>query len=146
MSFTSETKNVFVDACKTSFTLFKIIIPVSIIVKILSELGLIDVIGESLSPVMGLVGLPGDFGIVWATTMITNIYGGMIAFFNLSLSNILFCCTSNSPCNYDAYRSYPTCRGTYSSKSRGSCMVYNFTSSWLRIYNWYYPKFYFYKI
>ena len=88
MSFTSETKKVLLDACKTSFTLFKIIIPVSIIVKILSALGLINVIGEGLSPVMGLVGLPGDFGFVWATTMITNIYGGMIAFFNLSLSNI----------------------------------------------------------
>jgi spore maturation protein SpmB len=36
---------------------------------------------------MGLIGLPGDFSIVWATTMITNIYGGMIAFFHLSLSN-----------------------------------------------------------
>jgi hypothetical protein len=87
MSFKPEAKNVFVDACKTSFTLFKIIIPVSIIVKILSELGIVKLIGESLSPVMGLVGLPGDFGIVWATTMITNIYGGMIVFFNLSLVN-----------------------------------------------------------
>ncbi len=87
MSFKSDAKNVFVDACKTSFTLFKIIIPVSIIVKILSELGLVDIIGKNLSPVMGLVGLPGDFGIVWATTMITNIYGGMIAFFQLSLTN-----------------------------------------------------------
>ena len=88
MSLSSEIKNVFVNACKTSFTLFKIIIPVSIIVKILSELGLIEVLGNGLSPVMGLVGLPGDFGIVWATTMLTNIYGGMIAFFHLSLTNI----------------------------------------------------------
>jgi hypothetical protein len=87
MSFSSEAKNVFVDACKTSFILFKIIIPVSIIVSILSYLGLIRLIGENLSPVMGIVGLPGDFGIVWATTMITNIYGGMIVFFNLSLTN-----------------------------------------------------------
>jgi len=87
MSLYSETKNVFIDACKTSFTLFKIIIPVSIIVKIFSELGFIKVIGNSLSPIMGLIGLPGDFGIVWATTMITNIYGGMIAFFHLSLTN-----------------------------------------------------------
>jgi len=87
MSLSSETKKVLFDACKTSFTLFKIIIPVSIIVKIFSELGLIKIIGDGLSPVMGIVGLPGDFGIVWATTMITNIYGGMIAFFHLSLSN-----------------------------------------------------------
>ena len=87
MSFKSETKNVFFDACKTSFTLFKIIIPVSIIVKILSELGLIEILGKNLSPVMGIVGLPGEFGIVWTTAMITNLYGGMIAFFHLSLEN-----------------------------------------------------------
>ena len=87
MSLYSEIKNFFVDACKTSFTLFKIIIPVSIIVKILSELGLIKVIGHNFSPIMELTGLPGDFGIVWATTIITNIYGGMVAFFHLSLTN-----------------------------------------------------------
>ena len=87
MSLSYEIKNLFIDVCKTSFPLFKIIIPVSIIVKILSELGLIEVIGDNLSPIMGLIGLPGDFGIVWATTMITNIYGGMIAFFHLSLTN-----------------------------------------------------------
>lgn len=83
----SEAKKVLLDTFKTTYTLLKIIIPVSIIVKILSELGLIELIGKGLSPVMGLAGLPGDFGIVWATTMITNIYGGMIAFFNLTLSN-----------------------------------------------------------
>ncbi len=87
MSFISEIKKVLKDSYKTSLTLFKIIIPVSLIVKILSELSLIEVIGKCISPVMGLVGLPGDFGLVWATTMITNIYGGMIVFFNLTLIN-----------------------------------------------------------
>jgi spore maturation protein SpmB len=36
---------------------------------------------------MGLVGLPGEFGFVWATTMIANIYGGLLVFFQLSLTN-----------------------------------------------------------
>lgn len=87
MGFISEIKKVLSDSYKTSLTLFKIIIPISIIVKILSELGLIEVIGKGISPLMGLVGLPGDFSLVWATTMITNIYGGMIVFFNLTLIN-----------------------------------------------------------
>jgi hypothetical protein len=73
MTFVSEAKKVLLDTFKTTFTLLKIVIPVSIIVKILSELGLIELIGKGLSPVMGLAGLPGDFGIVWATTMITNM-------------------------------------------------------------------------
>lgn len=87
MSFSSECKKVFHDACKTSFTLFKIMIPVSIIVKLLSIYGIVEILAGYLSPLMGIVGLPGDFGLVWGTAMITNIYGGMIVFFNLSLAN-----------------------------------------------------------
>jgi hypothetical protein len=88
MSLTSETKDVFLDAGKTSLILFKIMIPISVIVKILTEYGIIEIIGDSLTPVMNTVGLPGEFGLVWATAMITNLYGGMIVFFNLSLTNI----------------------------------------------------------
>jgi len=87
MSFKSESKKVFSDAYKTSFTLFKIMIPVSIIVKILSIYGIVEILAGYLNPVMGFVGLPGDFGLVWGTAMITNIYGGLIVFFNLSISN-----------------------------------------------------------
>ena len=38
---------------------------------------------------MRVVGLPGDFGLVWATAMITNIYGGLVVFFSLSVKNSL---------------------------------------------------------
>lgn len=68
---------------ETVFTLLKIMVPVSIITKIIEITGLIDIIGEFLNPVMELVGLPGEFGLVWASTMITNIYGGIIVFFSL---------------------------------------------------------------
>jgi len=87
MSYGSESKKVFSDACKTSFTLFKIMIPVSIIIKILSIYGLVEILAGYLSSVMSIVGLPGDFGLVWGTAMITNIYGGLVVFLNLSLSN-----------------------------------------------------------
>lgn len=88
MSYGSEFKDVLKESIKTTFWLLKIMIPVSIIVKILVELGLIEVIGNYLSPVMGVVGLPGEFGLVWATAMLTNIYGGLVVFFNLSLLHI----------------------------------------------------------
>jgi len=87
MSLGSEGKKVFSDAIKTSITLFKIMIPVSIIVKILSIYGIVEILSDYLSPIMGIIGLPGDFGLVWGTAMITNLYGGMIVFFNISLSN-----------------------------------------------------------
>jgi len=88
MSWTSEIKNVLKEAGSTTLILLKILIPVSIIVKILAEFGLIEVIGEYLSPVMSFVGLPGEFGLVWATAMFTNIYAGIVVFVNLSITNV----------------------------------------------------------
>ena len=82
-----ELKNIVKESSLTTFELLKIMIPISIIVKILSELGLIKIIGNALAPVMNLIGLPGDFGLVWATAMATNIYGGLIVFFSLSTDN-----------------------------------------------------------
>ncbi len=58
-------------------------IPVSIAVKILKELGLVSIAGDLLAPLMKLVGLPGDYGLVWATSIITNMYGGLIVFFSI---------------------------------------------------------------
>lgn len=78
-----EVKALFKEAAITTFTLLKIMIPISIIVKIMKETGIIDAIGVGLAPVMHLVGLPGDYGLVWATAMITNIYGGLVVFFTL---------------------------------------------------------------
>jgi hypothetical protein len=72
------------DVLRTSGVLFKIMIPVSIVVKILQELGAITFIGDMLYPVMKYVGLPGEFGLVWATGMITNLFGGIIAFISIS--------------------------------------------------------------
>jgi len=78
---------VFREALHTTFELLKIMIPISIIVKILSEFGVIDILGDILSPTMNVIGLPGSFGLVWATAMITNIYGGLLVFFALSINN-----------------------------------------------------------
>ena len=87
MKVLSELKEGFKDAGSVTLTLLKIMIPISIIVKILAHYGLIEIIGNYLSPVMNIVGLPGEFGLVWATATITNIYGALVVFFNLSLIN-----------------------------------------------------------
>lgn len=63
-----------------SYTLFKLMIPVIIAVKILEELGVIEYLGIILEPLMSLVGLPESMGLVWATTVMTSIYGGMVIF------------------------------------------------------------------
>lgn len=77
-------RELFSNALQTSLTLFKIIIPVSIITRLLQEWGLIDYFGIILSPVMELVGMPGSLGLVWAAAIFTNIYSGMVVFASLA--------------------------------------------------------------
>jgi spore maturation protein SpmB len=79
-----ELKKIPAEALRVSFSLFKIMIPIILGVKLLQELGLITYIAMPLSPVMSLMGLPGEMGLVWATAMINNIYGAMIVFVSLS--------------------------------------------------------------
>jgi hypothetical protein len=69
---------------KTSLKIFKIMIPVTIIVKILQETGAIVYVGDALSPMMNWMGLPGEMGLVWASAMIGNMYAGMVAYFSIS--------------------------------------------------------------
>jgi hypothetical protein len=67
-------------AVRTSLALFRIIVPIALGVRLLELAGIIDLLGRALAPVMTLVGLPGSMGLVWATTLATNIYGGMVVF------------------------------------------------------------------
>ncbi|ARU58650.1 nucleoside recognition domain-containing protein [Oleiphilus messinensis] len=70
------------DILSVTGTLFRIMIPALIIIKILEQLGGIELLSQGIAPIMGFVGLPDSMGIVWATTMVTNIYTGLIVFFN----------------------------------------------------------------
>lgn len=72
-------KSVLEETYEICLTLFKILIPTIIVIKLLKETGLVELIGKVLEPLMFLAGLPGEMGIVWATTLSTNLYGGVIA-------------------------------------------------------------------
>ncbi len=76
-------RDVWQRALRTSVELFRILIPISIATKLLKEVGAVEVLARGLEPVMGLVGLPGAMGYAWAMAMLTNLYGGMVAFFGL---------------------------------------------------------------
>jgi len=86
MKIKSFFKGLFKDTLITAWVMFKIMIPVSIVVKILQMTGAIEYIGIALSPIMRLVGLPGEMGLVWGTGMITNLFGGIMAYLNLAPS------------------------------------------------------------
>ncbi|MDM7992403.1 MAG: hypothetical protein QUS11_03745 [Candidatus Fermentibacter sp.] len=72
------------ESLAVSLVLFRIMIPVVIAVKILEETGAVDLAGRLLSPLMAVVGLPGSMGLVWATAMITNLYGGIVTFVSVA--------------------------------------------------------------
>ncbi|NDV27338.1 hypothetical protein [Desulfovibrio sp. JC010] len=80
----SPTLTTIKDAARISLDLFKIMIPVVIVVKILQEFNLVGYLAAPLAPVMKLVGLPGEMGLVWATALINNIYSGLIVFLSLA--------------------------------------------------------------
>ncbi|MBI9081507.1 MAG: hypothetical protein JEY79_17415 [Pseudodesulfovibrio sp.] len=77
------------DAISASMELFKVMIPILIGVKILQELGLIEYLAWPLKPVMTILGLPAEMGLVWATAMINSIYAGLIVFISLIQNNPL---------------------------------------------------------
>lgn len=64
--------------------LLRIMVPALIIVKVLQELGALDLMGVALGPAMALVGLPAVLGIVWATTLLTNMFTGIIVFYDIA--------------------------------------------------------------
>lgn len=82
--FFSGCKRFLLESSRISLTLFKIMIPIIIAVKILKELGAIEYLAIILGSLMEMVGLPGGMGLVWATAMITNLYGGMAVFVSLA--------------------------------------------------------------
>ncbi|MEH6470779.1 MAG: hypothetical protein V7752_05960 [Halopseudomonas sp.] len=74
---------------EVTWILYKMMIPVVIVVKLLEEFGAIELVTGLLAPLMGWVGLPESMGLVWATAMLTNIYAGLVVFYPLALSEPL---------------------------------------------------------
>ena len=58
-------------------SLFPLIIPIVILVKLLQEFGLIQYLAMPLAPIMELMGLPPELGIIWAAAMLMSIYSAL---------------------------------------------------------------------
>ncbi len=82
-----KTKDIVKNIFEITYELFRIMIPTLIIVKILQELGFVDVLNNLLSPLMFLVGLPEEIGIVVTTTILTSPYTGLAVLAGLPLEN-----------------------------------------------------------
>ena len=82
-------QNFIRESVSVALPLFRIMIPMIIVVKILKEMGAIDILGQWLAPVMGIVGLPGSMGLVWAATLVAGFFPGIIVFADLAASEML---------------------------------------------------------
>lgn len=71
------------------WALIKIMVPVLLIVRVIELLGWIEVLGKFIEPLMGMMGLPGETGLVWMANMFGNIYAGMAVFYQLGLAGQL---------------------------------------------------------
>lgn len=79
--FTELTKEIF----DVTSTLYKVMVPIIIVIKVIEELGGVALLSQWLSPLMSFVGLPDEMGLVWATTILTNIYAGLLVFMNTNV-------------------------------------------------------------
>lgn len=71
-------RQTFSDTVYTSLEIFKVLVPIVIVLKILTEIGWLRYLALPLEPIMRLTGLPADLGIVWATGIMVNIYSALI--------------------------------------------------------------------
>ncbi|MDA7606029.1 nucleoside recognition protein [Pelagibacteraceae bacterium] len=76
-------KKLFKEIKDVTIPLYKILIPFVFIIKLLEIIGAIDLIARVFEPLMSLIGLPAEFGIIWVTAIVVNIYAALILFVNL---------------------------------------------------------------
>lgn len=92
-------KQVFRNALSITWDLYRIMIPVIIVVKILQEMDMVRYLAAPLTPVMQVVGLPGEMGFVWAAAIVNGVYSGIILAISfaeqtpLSTSQVTVICT-----------------------------------------------------
>ena len=77
-------RSVLWEAAQVYWVLLKVMVPALIVVKLLLEWGAIDQLAALLSPAMSMVGLPPLMGVVWATTLLTNVFTGVLIFMQIA--------------------------------------------------------------
>ncbi len=68
---------------KSAWTLFSIMIPISILIRLIQQTDILPYLSSILSPIMQVVGLPAETALVWLTALVVNIYGGLLCLFSI---------------------------------------------------------------
>ena len=75
--------NIVRESSKIFWILFKVILPVVIIIRLLELIGAIPYLAKFLEPLTSFIGIDGSLGLVWMAAILVNIYAGMAAFASL---------------------------------------------------------------
>ena len=75
--------NIFQETTKIFWILFKVILPVIIIIRALELIGAIPFLAKFLEPLTSFIGIDGSLGLVWMAAILVNIYAGLAAFASL---------------------------------------------------------------
>lgn len=78
LTLAQHSRKVAHDWYDITLTLFKVLIPALIVVRLLEQAGFVDLIAGLLAPIMHLIDLPPLAGLIWATAILTNIYAGLV--------------------------------------------------------------------
>ena len=75
--------NIFQETTKIFWILFKVILPVVIVIRALELIGAIPILAKFLEPLTSFIGIDGSLGLVWMAAILVNIYAGLAAFASL---------------------------------------------------------------
>ena len=75
--------NIFQETTKIFWILFKVILPVVIVIRVLELIGAIPFLAKFLEPLTSFIGIDGSLGLVWMASILVNIYAGLAAFASL---------------------------------------------------------------
>lgn len=71
------------DTLRTYWIIFRVMVPLIIIIELLKQLDAIQYFALPLEPVMQLMGLPAATGLVWATAMVATMYNAVFVYIAL---------------------------------------------------------------
>ena len=75
--------NILQETTKIFWILFKVILPVVIVIRALELIGAIPFLAKFLEPLTSFIGIDGSLGLVWMAAILVNIYAGLAAFASL---------------------------------------------------------------
>ncbi|PKR48427.1 hypothetical protein [Thalassospira marina] len=70
LSLLSRSRRLFI-------TLAKVMVPIMLVVRIADQMGVVEMVSGVLTPVMSLIGMPPEAGLIWASCLLINIYGAV---------------------------------------------------------------------